>query len=88
MVVSGRGSSTGERDTSSRRHTGQGRYLLLMPGCGIFFKRMLRDGGPWNESPVRVPPILLHPPGKSVPKSIRALEECSAGDWEPCLRGS
>lgn len=39
---------TRERDTSSRRHIRQGKYLLLMPSC-VIFKRMLRDGGPLNE---------------------------------------
>lgn len=47
-VVSGQGSVTGERDTSSRGHVRQGKYLLLMPSC-VIFKRMLRDGGPLNE---------------------------------------
>lgn len=34
-VVSGQGSKTRERDTSSRRQIREGRYLLLMPSCVI-----------------------------------------------------
>lgn len=43
-VVSAQGSMTRERDTSSRMHIRQGKYLLLMPSCVISEETLMNEG--------------------------------------------